>query len=258
MLQGGGSEPGIRLAAWHDTIVDLLGEPLREMPHQLILETMAKTFDVTAVSHSTSDALGRQQVITHPRDVLKPVADLDEWLAGRTHKHHPLLRWHAATRNPRPTTIERVPMTMVSARDRYPLISGLKQHGFEQQIAISYRLSGAAHRAYVLGRAGADFTDDDLVVARYVQRAVIGLDRQVSMIRQLRHLHRDALDVGLTGREVSVLALLAAGHSNRVIAHRLGCAPRTVEKHLEQIFRKLDVRDRLNAVRIARSWGLVV
>src|SRR5690242_12277735 len=73
MLQGGGSEPGIRLAAWHDTIVDLLGEPLREMPHQLILETMAKTFDVTAVSHSTSDALGRQQVITHPRDVLKPV-----------------------------------------------------------------------------------------------------------------------------------------------------------------------------------------
>ena len=54
-----------------------------------------------------------------------------------------------------------------------------------------------------------------------------------------------------------VLALVAAGHSNRAIARRLGCAPRTVEKRLEKIFRKLGVRDRLNAVRIAQAWGLV-
>ena len=63
--------------------------------------------------------------------------------------------------------------------------------------------------------------------------------------------------MGLTARETSVLALLAAGFSNRGIARRLGCAPRTVEKHLERVYRKLGVRDNVNAVRVAHAWDLV-
>jgi DNA-binding NarL/FixJ family response regulator len=95
-----------------------------------------------------------------------------------------------------------------------------------------------------------------VVVARHVQRAIIGLDRQVSTIRQLGGLQSAGIDLGLTAPETSVLALLAAGYPNRGIARRLGCAPRTVEKHLERIFRKLGVRDKLNAVRVAQAWNL--
>jgi len=61
----------------------------------------------------------------------------------------------------------------------------------------------------------------------------------------------------LTGRELAVLQLLAEGRTTRCTAHQLGCSPRTVEKHLERCFRKLDVRDRLNAVRVATQAGLV-
>jgi DNA-binding CsgD family transcriptional regulator len=251
------SEPGPRVAAWFGIIADLLGDPLYEMPHQLILEQLAQTFSVTGLGHSSSDSLGHQQLILHPRELLTPFGELDEWLNGRSHEHHPLLRWHAVTRDPRPTTMERVPTALVPTRDRQPLISGLKRFGVEQQVAISYRLSGASHQAYVLGRARTDFSDDDVVVARYVQRALIGLDRQVSMIRQLSGLQSAVVDLGLTARETSVLALLAAGYPNRGIARRLGCAPRTVEKHLERIFRKLGVRDKLNAVRVAQAWNLV-
>lgn len=252
------SEPGPRVAAWFGFISDLLGAgPMYEMPHPLILDQFAQTFSVTGPGHSSSDPGGRQQLIAHPRVVLPPLAELEEWLDGRTHEHHPLLRWHAVTRDPRPTTMERVPTALVSRRQRQPLVSVLKQFGYEEQIAISYRLNGASHEAYILGRARTDFSDDDLVVARHVQRALIGLDRQISTICQLGGLRSAVIDVGLTARETSVLALLAAGFSNRAIARRLGCAPRTVEKHLERVYRKLGVRDNVNAVRVAHAWDLV-
>jgi len=252
------SEPGPRVAAWFGFIADLLGDdPLYEMPHPLILDQFAQTFSVTGFGHSSSDLAGRVQLIAHPRVVLPPSAELDEWLNGRTHHHHPLLRWHAVTRDPRPTTMERVPTALISRRDRQPLVSALKRYEYEQQVAISYRLNGAYHQAYVLGRARTDFNDDDLVVARYVQRALIGLDQQITTIRQLGGLQSAVTDLGLTARETSVLALLAAGHSNRGIARRLGCAPRTIEKHLERVYRKLGVQDKVNAVRVAHAWNLV-
>ncbi len=252
------SEPGPRVAAWLGTISELLGEHLYEMPHQVILEQLAQTFRVTGVGHSSSDSTGKQQMLSFPEKLLDPVIELDEWLAGRSQKHHPLMRWHAATQDPRPTTMDRVPTNLVSERDRRPIISSLKLYGLEHQIAISYRLSGSpAQQTYVLGRDQTDFSDDDLTVARYVQCAMTGLDRQVSLIRELGGLGSAAFDAGLTGRETNVLALLAAGHPNRAIARRLGCAPRTVDKHLERIFRKLGVRDKLNAVRVAQAWRLV-
>jgi DNA-binding NarL/FixJ family response regulator len=64
-------------------------------------------------------------------------------------------------------------------------------------------------------------------------------------------------DVALTGRELAVLRLLADGHTGFGIARRLGMAPRTVDKHLENAYRKLGVHDRLTAVRVAAGLGLV-
>jgi DNA-binding NarL/FixJ family response regulator len=53
-----------------------------------------------------------------------------------------------------------------------------------------------------------------------------------------------------------VLALLAEGLPTQIIAHRLDCSPRTVHKHLERTYRKLGVRDRVNALRIAQQWNV--
>jgi DNA-binding CsgD family transcriptional regulator/tetratricopeptide (TPR) repeat protein len=44
--------------------------------------------------------------------------------------------------------------------------------------------------------------------------------------------------LGVTGREVDVLVLVAEGHGNRVIAERLFLSPRTVEKHVERLLAK--------------------
>lgn len=61
----------------------------------------------------------------------------------------------------------------------------------------------------------------------------------------------------LTGREAEVLTLVGEGLTARAIAHRCGISERTVQKHLEQAYRKLDCHDRLTAVLLARDCGLL-
>ena len=61
----------------------------------------------------------------------------------------------------------------------------------------------------------------------------------------------------LSDRELQVLALLAEGLLATSIASRLSLSPRTVHKHLGNIYRKLGVHDRLVAVSIARLYGLL-
>jgi DNA-binding NarL/FixJ family response regulator len=55
----------------------------------------------------------------------------------------------------------------------------------------------------------------------------------------------------LTKREAEVLAWIAQGKANRDIASILGISPRTVNKHLEQIFEKLGVENRTAAAATA-------
>ena len=61
----------------------------------------------------------------------------------------------------------------------------------------------------------------------------------------------------LTEREAAVLRLLVEGCTAVAIAHRLGISVRTVQKHLEHLYRKLGVGDRLQAVLAAQRAGLV-
>lgn len=63
---------------------------------------------------------------------------------------------------------------------------------------------------------------------------------------------------GLTDRERQVLQLVAQGHANQVIASRLGISAKTVRNHVSNIFNKLQVTDRAQAIVRAREAGLGV
>jgi len=58
-------------------------------------------------------------------------------------------------------------------------------------------------------------------------------------------------EFGLTNREGEVLSWLSKGKTNRDIAQILGLSPRTIDKHLEQIYSKLGVENRTAAAAIA-------
>ena len=61
----------------------------------------------------------------------------------------------------------------------------------------------------------------------------------------------------LTERELEVLRLLAAGHSNQEIAGELVVAVGTVKRHVNNIMSKLQAQSRLQAVTRARELNLV-
>ena len=61
----------------------------------------------------------------------------------------------------------------------------------------------------------------------------------------------------LTPRQAQVLDLLADGHGNKEIRHRLGIAERTVRAHLTELFQLLDVHGRMPAVIKARALGMI-
>lgn len=61
----------------------------------------------------------------------------------------------------------------------------------------------------------------------------------------------------LTPRELVVLQILAQGLTNKAIAAALCVGETTVATHLKAIFRKLDVHNRVQAVRVGYEQGLL-
>lgn len=63
--------------------------------------------------------------------------------------------------------------------------------------------------------------------------------------------------LGITLREQDVLALLAAGKSNKEIAQKLGVSPNTVKTQVASLYQKLEVQRRTQAVQKARELALI-
>jgi DNA-binding NarL/FixJ family response regulator len=62
----------------------------------------------------------------------------------------------------------------------------------------------------------------------------------------------------LSEREREVLSLMASGATNKEIADRLFLSPHTVKEHTSALYRKLNVRNRAEAVQRAERLGLTV
>ena len=61
----------------------------------------------------------------------------------------------------------------------------------------------------------------------------------------------------LTAREVEVLALIAAGNSNKLIADQLSITEETVKGHVKNILSKLSANDRTHAVTLGLKRGII-
>ncbi len=117
-----------------------------------------------------------------------------------------------------------------------------------------------------LSNAIAGFATDNFVIPPAKTIAVNGRQLQFTFLSRTgpdEFLHRLTETGGgqeelflrqylaLTTREAEVLIWIARGKSNRDISEILGISPRTVNKHLEQIFTKLGVENRASAAALA-------
>ncbi|MGY1679106.1 response regulator transcription factor [Geodermatophilus sp. SYSU D01176] len=244
------------LARWLELVGDVLHRPAGEgFPHREVAELLQDSFDAACCSLHVVDGTWVDSVAgCWPAGYLPSIPSLERppdatW--------HPLMRWYATTRSTGPQTLGAVPTTIADRSLRGRWAAFARPLGITHQLALPLLGDGGVE-TYLLSRPDGDFRDADTALATVVQSALGALYRQHRLLAgRATPPPEGATDVGLTGRETAVLRLLADGLTAASIARRLGCSPRTVRKHLEHLYRKLGVGDRLMAVQGARQLGLL-
>ena len=150
--------------------------------------------------------------------------------------------------------------TLESARGRLQLALGdasdarvTLQHALSlwQRLAVPYEV---ATTWTLLGEAHEQGGDDAGARAAFAA-AVEQFDR-IGADFSLATPGTDARPNGLTAREVEVLQLVAAGHTNQAIADELFLSIKTVSRHLSNIYTKIGVSSRAAATAFAFEHGL--
>jgi DNA-binding CsgD family transcriptional regulator len=241
-----------------DLVVDLvlLGQP--RIPVELLLRELRRTFEARA-SWNWAEPDGTFGFHLDERIPGWPdPARMEAW--GRTGLvDHPLIVWFARSGDLTAMTMGRVPAHLYGRGGLELVQDELRPVALDQQLSLPYRSGGGHHRAFVLSTTGDDFGDEDLVLARRIQALLVLLGRQVEVLASgaIPGTSGRAAALGLTGRETAVLELLAQGRTATAIGSTLGISTRTVHVHLDHLYRKLSVHDRLMAVTTAREAGLL-
>jgi DNA-binding NarL/FixJ family response regulator len=139
--------------------------------------------------------------------------------------------------------------------ERWPDVNILVLTMFEDDDSVFAAMRAGA-RGYVLKDMDAeDFARAILTVGRGEALFSRGIaTRMMTFFTEPRPLARPFPD--LTDSERSVLRFLATGANNATIARELSLSPKTVRNYISNIFRKLQVADRGQAIVIAREAGL--
>ena len=238
---------------WIDLLGTAFADDSADFPAEAVALALTESLDARAVSFNWANARGagcRHWPPTVPPEVV------DEYVEGPALFQDPLVLWFERTGDLDPQTSDRVPVTWFDRRlhDRWRDV--MRAYGVERRLALPMTVSGhRRHLAFVVARDGADFTDAELGLARRLQPLLVALARQTAVLQRLEI--PGAAEGILTGRELSILVLLSQGLTAAAMAHRLAISERTVQKHLQHLYAKLGVSDRLVAVSRARRLGLL-
>jgi DNA-binding CsgD family transcriptional regulator len=136
--------------------------------------------------------------------------------------------------------------------------------GSSQMVTVGIR-GGPDVVAVCLVRDGPDFRPTELDLLAEIQPLLSAMDRHLRRMRTWRASLPESADppgesvqsAGLTGRETEALLLLSQGLTAAAAARRMCCSISTVNKHLGNVYRKLGVTDRLEAVLEAQRRRLI-
>lgn len=173
---------------------------------------------------------------------------------------HPLARHYSTHRDDEPRTAADL-VGEAAWRDSEARSLTREFLGAEHAMGIPLHWAAGTARGFVVYHAEGDFCATERLYARRAQPLLAGLDTHLRLVARWRTTVADgeerAEERRLTPRETTVLLLLAESLSAVAIGRRLGISPRTVQKHVQRIYRKLGVTDRVGAVLRAQATGLL-
>ena len=138
-------------------------------------------------------------------------------------------------------------------RRRYPDLPIAIVSGVNDVRIIRELIDGGA-RGYIPKLAGSEQLMDAL---RRVLRGEIYLPDALFIPAARETAGADEKASLLTSRQHAILPLLADGMPNKLIADALGVTEGTIKQHLKELFRRLGVNNRTQAVKEARRLGLL-
>ena len=140
--------------------------------------------------------------------------------------------------------------------ERNPEVKVLLLTTFETDSLVIQALKAGA-KGYVLKDSTLESIISCLVAVMNGERVMASrvANRVLEMLTGVRE-RNDSHD-GLTGRELEILRLLASGRANKQIAYKLQISDKTVRNHVSNMYVKLNIGDRSQAVMYAIRNGLV-
>jgi LuxR family transcriptional regulator of csgAB operon len=190
---------------------------------QLFMEYIAERLDcqMSAVSpYGTLDGVESDNIL-----VLLDAADVDE---------NSMQQWHT-------TAAENEDVTLAAIN--------LREEDHAAEILSYLHLKGVFYRRdsmALICKGIGTLLDDGLWMSRSLMTRLIELDRR-------RQLNAYRPVCGLTHRELEIIGLLGSGASNNEIADKLFVSEHTIKSHLYNIYRKIEVRNRIQAMNWARQ-----
>jgi DNA-binding CsgD family transcriptional regulator len=240
---------------WLELVGEILQQPLGlSLRHEeQLLDLLTESFNSACSTRNLVASAWENHIIAcWPQNYIpgEPPGEYD-------FRQQPLLRWYAATGQTGPQSIGRVPDALASNSIKQAWDEMARPWNVNHQLSIPLRMGGADHHAYLVQRPDRDFTEQELDLARLLQPILTGVALHVGFAPASTEASVQSSRQGLTVREMAILTLLSQGLTAESLARRLNISPRTAGKHLEHVYRKLDVGDRLMAVQRAYELGLL-
>lgn len=219
--------------------------------------------------HEIDLASGRVAVRVYP-DEMRSIEETN--LFASVVSDHPVSR-HLA-RRPEAVPIlltDLLPIRELQQTEAYNVL--LRPRGLQFQLILPLRVySGDPLRvdgggngrivnggnAFAVSRARSDFSKEAVETALGLQLILGAVYASIAVreptAEQIDTARRRA---GLTERELEILSLVNAGMTATAIGHAKQISPTTVRKHLQNVYTKLGLHDRLAVVTYCRSAGLL-
>jgi DNA-binding CsgD family transcriptional regulator len=240
---------------WLELVGEILQQPLglSLRYEEQLLELLNQSFNAACSSRNRVECDWENHVLAlSPRNYVP-----SEPPGAYDFRQQPLLRWFAFTRQTGPQSYGRVPNALANRSLKRAWEELARPWGIQQQLSIPLQIGGRDHNAYLISRPDRDFTEQELDLASLLQPILTGLELHLRLAPTGPEACEQSSTHGLTLREMAILTLLSQGLTAESLARRLNISPRTAGKHLEHIYRKLDVRDRLMAVQRGYELGLL-
>jgi DNA-binding CsgD family transcriptional regulator len=240
-------------------LLELIGET------QGLLELAELREGLLAALHRVvpSDWVSINEIGSRPDDVYVVVRPplpkrIHKTFAKHAHEN-PLIAHFACTGDTRPYRFSDV----ISRRELHALAlyqECYAEIGLEHQLAFIIKVTDASHVAIALSRKTRDFTNTERTLLDHARGYLIQIYRNALAYTALLAAQSEPptaamtarlLDSGLTPAETEVLTHVAHGQSNADIAAALAVSERTIGKHLQRTYHKLDVTNRSQAATLA-------